>query len=198
MYRCIIRRLTRRARTPSTHCEPHELRTTAISLSSAPHNVRGQLLTATSLTIARHGSHDHRHRRDWHADDATVQSGDHQLTDGVAAHGRLECVHRTRSRLMGCAGAAVVSSLQCRHHGCAPRCAPAVGGHVSKVSKRGRSLWMAAALTCPLLNSSRSHTIGDMERHGDAMKAVRLDDTSCIVFLDVSLYRSCIDRYIML
>ena len=102
--RCIIsadvsmyhRRLTRRARTPSTHCEPHELRTTAISLPTASHNVRGQLLTATSLTIARHGSHDHRHRRDWHADDATVQSGDHQLTDGVAAHGRSKYVHETR------------------------------------------------------------------------------------------------------
>ena len=133
--------------------------------------------------------------------DATVQSGDHQLTDGVAAHGRSEYVHETRGGLMSCAGAAVVSSLQCRHHGAhQPHHGVCTGGtgQVSKVSKRGRSLWMAAGLTCPLLNSSRTYTRGDIERHGDAMKAVRLDDTSCIVFLDVSLYRSCIDRYIML
>ena len=97
---------------------------------------------------------------------------------------------------MSCAGAAVVNSLQCRHHGAHHgvhrRYWPGKQGEqMRSIPVDGSWINMSIAQIQPL-----THTRGDIERHGDALKAVRLDDTSCIVFLDVSLYRSCIDRYI--
>ena len=80
------------------------------------------------------------------------------------------------------------------HHGVHRRYWPGKQGEqMRSIPVDGSWINMSIAQIQPL-----THTRGDIERHGDALKAVRLDDTSCIVFLDVSLYRRCIDRYIML
>ena len=73
------------------------------------------------------------------------------------------------------------------HHGVHRRYWPGKQGEQTRsIPVDGSWINMSIAQIQPL-----THTRGDIERHGDAMKAVRLDDTSCIVFLDVQYH--CIE-----